>query len=298
MNEVYWLALSTISGIGGRTAKRLIERFGSIPAAFDAEEEELSLIPRMTTEMIAGMRNAPLEQLEDELCDLRSEGIRLLTWDSDDYPANLRKADDAPPILFVMGTLTDDDERAVAIIGTREPSDESIALASRLAREFAGCGFTVVSGLALGVDAAAHEGALDAGGRTLAVFGSGIRHIHPRSNQMLAERILESGALLSELHPNTPVQGRNLMARDRIISGLSLGVIVVEAGIKSGSMDTAAKAKKQGRLVMAVPGSPGTDELISGGAVRLGSDATDIAALCEQIENYAGGDPVDQLGLW
>lgn len=297
MNETYWLALSTIPGIGGKTARRLIERFGSLPAVFDADDDELASIARITPEIVSGLRNAPLDQLDDELCDLRSEGIRLLTWDSDDYPANLRKADDAPPILFLMGTIEAADDRAVAVIGSREASEESCESARRLAREFARRGFTIISGLALGVDAAAHEGALDASGRTLAVLGSGLRHIHPRTNQFIAERIIESGGLLSELHPNTPAQGRNLMARDRIISGLSLGVIVVEAGLKSGSLDTASKARKQGRLVIAVAGSPGTDELLSDGAVSIDPGTADIDALCEQIE---GHDPSaeTQLGLW
>lgn len=298
MNEVYWLALSTIPGIGGKTARRLIERFGSLPAAFEASDEELMTIPRISTEMIGGIRNAPLDQLDDELCNLRSDGIRLLTWDDDDYPANLIKADDAPPILFLQGTLTADDGRAVAVIGTREPSERSIELAQRVAREFVDRGFTIVSGLALGIDAAAHEGALEANGRTLAVLGSGVRQIHPRSHRPLAERIVESGGLLSELHPNTPVQGRNLMARDRIISGLSLAVVVVEAGLKSGSLDTASKAQKQGRLVMAVPGSPGTDELISGGAVVIDPDAIDVDVLCEQIDEMSDGGAETQLGLW
>lgn len=299
MNEVYWLALSTISGIGGKTAKRLIERFGSLPAAFDASEDELSTIPRMSQDMIAGIKSAPLDELDDELCSLRSDGINLLTWDSEDYPANLLKADDAPPMLFLVGTISPADERAVAVIGTREPSERSIELAQRLAREFAGRGFTVVSGLALGIDAAAHEGALEANGRTLAVLGSGVRQIHPRSHRPLAERIAESGGLLSELHPNTPVQGRNLMARDRIISGLSLAVVVVEAGLDSGSLDTASRAKKQERLVLAVPGSPGTDELISEGAVAIDPEAFDIDALCEQIDSHdTNADTETQLGLW
>ncbi len=298
MNDAYWLALSTIPGIGGKTAKLLIERFGSLPAVFDADDDELSSIPRITPEIVSGLKSAPLEQLEDELCDLRSEGIRLLTWDSDDYPANLLKADDAPPMLFLNGSIEPADERAVAVIGSREASEESVESARRLAREFASRGFTIISGLALGVDAAAHEGALDANGRTLGVLGCGIRHIHPRSNQSLAERILESGGLLSELHPNTPVQGRNLMARDRIISGLSLGVIVVEAGLKSGSLDTASKARKQGRLVVAVPGSPGADELLSSGAVPIDPESPDIDALCEQIEGHEPGGEENQLGLW
>jgi len=157
-----------------------------------------------------------------------------------------------------------------------------IEVATIFGRELAARGLTVVSGLALGVDAAAHRGAFEAG-RTLAVLGSGIRFIHPKENTELAEQIVRRGALLSELHPNTPPRGPQLMARDRIVSGLSRAVIVVEAGEKSGSLDTAGRAAKQGRLVFAVPGSAGTDQLIAAGARRLDPASLDFDALADEI---------------
>lgn len=155
-----------------------------------------------------------------------------------------------------------------------------------MARELARRGLCVVSGLALGIDTAAHVGALEAEeGRTIAVLGSGIRVIHPRENAELAERIAHHGAVVSELMPNAPPRGPQLMARDRLISGLSKAVIVVEAGVQSGSLDTAARARKQERLVYAVPGSAGTEGLLKSGAKRLDADALDFDALAEEIYN-------------
>jgi DNA processing protein len=151
----------------------------------------------------------------------------------------------------------------------------------------------------LGIDSAAHRGALLAdGGRTLAVLGSGMRTIHPRENILLAEEIATRGALISEFLPNTPPRGQNLMARDRIISGLSLAVIVMEAGLKSGTLDTAAKAQRQGRAVFAVPGSPGTDALLSAGAAVLDPQHPGYDSLVERLTTRATGSTETQLGLW
>ena len=159
---------------------------------------------------------------------------------------------------------------------------------------------TVVSGLALGIDTAGHRGAIETG-RTIAVLGSGIRYIHPRENAELAEEIVGCGAILSELHPNTPPKGQNLMARDRIISGLSRAVIVIEAGEKSGSLDTAAKAQKQGRLVYAVPGSAGTDLLIAGGTRRIDLATLDFERWAREIRQPPVPKPpshLQQTSLW
>ena len=268
MADAHWLALTTVSGIGGVTARKLLERFGDVEAIFEASPEELIEIPRVTETMAAQILAAPIEQLESELLSLSDEGIDLLTWDDDRFPALLRPLPDAPMVLFMHGTLKRSDSNAVAIVGTREPTQSGVEAAHTIGRELAARSLTIVSGLALGIDTAGHRGAIETG-RTIAVLGSGIRHIHPRENAELAEQIAGSGAILSELHPNTPPKGQNLMARDRIISGLSRAVIVIEAGEKSGSLDTASKAIKQGRLVYAVPGSAGTDQLIAGGAQHI-----------------------------
>jgi len=301
MTKAHWLALSTVSGIGGVTVRRLVESVGSVEAIFDAPDEQLLAVPRVTPDVIARLRAVSLDALEEELASLADEGLQVVTWDDADYPENLRPVNDAPPVLFVRGELLAEDAQAVAIVGTRQATPRAAALAEMLARELAGRGLTVVSGLALGIDTAAHRGALEAeSGRTLAVLGSGLRSIHPRENIPLAKTIVRRGALLSELHPNTPPRGQNLMARDRILSGLSRAVIVVEAQEKSGSLDTAAKARRQGRLLFAVPGSPGTEALLAQGAERLEPEMADLNLFSERIRAHAvvGNREDKQLGLW
>jgi DNA processing protein len=282
MANTHWLALTMVAGIGGVTARKLLERFGDVEAIFEASPEELIEIPRVTEAMAAQILAAPIEPLENELLSLSDEGIDLLTWDDDRFPTLLRPLPDAPMVLFMRGALQRSDDKAVAIVGTREPTPSAVELAYTIGRELAARDLTVISGLALGIDSAGQRGALETG-RTIAVLGSGIRHIHPRENAELAEQIVGCGAILSELHPNTPPKGQNLMARDRIISGLSRAVIVIEAGEKSGSLDTASKAIKQGRLVYAVPGSAGTDQLIAGGAQRIDPPAINFDQLVAEM---------------
>lgn len=300
MSSAHWLALTTVSGIGGVTARKLLERFGDVEAIFEATPEELTEIPRVTETMAAQILAMPIEQLESELLSLNDEGIDLLTWDDARFPALLRPLPDAPMVLFMRGALKRSDDNAVAIVGTREPTRGAVELAQTIGRELAARDLTIVSGLALGIDTAGHQGAIETG-RTLAVLGSGIRFIHPKENFELAEQIIGCGAILSELHPNTPPKGQNLMARDRIISGLSRAVIVIEAGEKSGSLDTAAKAKKQGRIVYAVPGSAGTDLLIANGARRIGPAALEFDRLADEIsQSTIDVDPPQpqQATLW
>ncbi len=299
MSTVHWLALSAVPGIGGVTARRLVERFGSIEAVFAAPVQALAEVPRVTPEMAARLRALPLEAVEAELDELAAEGLAVLTWDDADYPANLRDLADAPPLLYLRGELLAEDADAVAIVGSRAATADGLARAQALARELAGRGLTVVSGLAQGIDEAAHRGALEArGGRTLAVPGSGLRAISPRSSRALAEAIERQGALLSELHPDAPPRGPQLMARDRILSGLSRAVIVVEAAERSGSLDTAARALRQGRLMLAVAGSPGTDALLAAGAEALQPEVADLDELCARIRARAPGTPSAQLPLW
>lgn len=284
MSKAHWLALASLSGLGGATARKLIEQFGDVEAVFDATDAELVEVPRFTETMVEGLRALNPENYDQEIYALADEEIDLLTWDDAGFPKPLRNLKDAPVLLFVRGTLKKGDENAVAIVGTRAASVEATQIATKLAWELALRGLTIVSGLATGIDTAAHSGALDAeDGRTIAVLGSGIRVIHPRENAELAERITGHGALLSELMPNAPPRGPQLMARDRLISGLSRAVIVVEASAKSGSLDTAERARKQGRPVYAVPGSAGTEALLKGGATRLEPAEIDFDALADAI---------------
>jgi len=286
MSRVHWLALTHIPGVGGATLRRLLERFGSIEALFAADPAELARVPRLSERAIAALRTVSLEAVEAELAALVQAGITLLTWEDADYPASLHDLSDPPPVLFVRGKLRPQDEQAVAIVGSRRVGDRGLALARRLGKALAARGLTVVSGLALGIDTAAHKGALEAPeGRTLAVLGSGLGVIHPRENRALAERIVARGALLSELRPEAPPRGPYLMARDRIIAALGRATIVVEAEEGSGSLDTARRARRLGRPVLACPGSPGTDALLRAGAERLDPEAMDLDALARRLQS-------------
>jgi DNA processing protein len=300
MSTVHYLALASVPGIGGVTMRKLIERFGDVDAVFQASADQLCQVPRISADMAKRLLAVDLERLEEELSLLSDEGIDVVTLDDDSYPANLRPVNDAPPLLFVCGSLKPGDESAIAIVGTREPTPQASAAAEHLACELAARGLTIVSGLALGIDSAAHRGALAAeDGRTLAVLGSGVRAIHPRENTDLAEQITRHGAVVSELSPNAPPSAATLMARDRIVSGLSRAVIVVEARVNSGSLDTADRARAQRRPLFAVPGSAGTELLLSQGVARLDVAAIDFDALADRLRaSSVGADGAQQLGLF
>jgi len=285
MSHLHWLALTHVPGLGGATLRRLLERFGSVEALLAADPDELARVPRLRAETIAALQEPDLDEAARQLSALTEADVTLLTWDDPGYPAPLHELSDPPPVLFVRGELRPRDVEGVAIVGSRRASPQGVERAHRLAERLAGAGLTVVSGLALGIDTAAHRGALAAeGGRTVAVLGSGILRVHPRQNAQLAERIAARGAVLSERRPDAPPQGRFLMARDRIVAALSRAVIVVEAGEKSGSLDTARRARKLGRLVLACPGSPGTDALLQRGAAEpLDVGDTDLEALVKRL---------------
>ncbi len=291
MSRIHWLALTHIPGVGGATVRRLLERFESVEAIFAADPTELAKVPRLSEQAITAIKAISLAEVEAELLALTDEGITFLTWDDLSYPALLRDLPDPPPVLLVLGTLLPEDEKAVAIVGSRETSKRGLIRARHLGQALASRGLTVVSGLASGIDTAAHKGALEASrGRTLAVLGSGLKVIHPRDSQALAECIVARGALLSELRPEAPPRGPYLMARDRIIAALSRAVIVVEAGENSGSLDTARRAKRLGRPVLACPGSPGTDALLRAGAESLHPKMADLDGLVVRLQR-----PFDDL---
>lgn len=292
MTTTHWLALAFTRGIGGVTVRKMLERFGNVEAIFDASPQELAQVPRVTAEIAQNLLSTPFEQIEAELLSLGDEGIQVLTWEDEAYPRRLRRLHDAPFILFVRGALLPQDDLSVAIVGTRHPLTQSVTLAETIAKALAERGLTIVSGLAEGIDTASHRGTLASRrGRTLAVLGSGIRVIHPRANADLAIRVAERGALLSEFHPNAPPRGPQLMARDRIISGLSRAVIVIEGGEKSGSLDTARRALKQGRRLYAVPGSPGTEKLLRENASPFILENLDFDELANELRQLSKEEP-------
>ncbi|MBS1249203.1 MAG: DNA processing protein DprA [Chloroflexi bacterium] len=300
MSKLHWFALSTISGVGGVTTGKLLARFGDVTSIFEASPEALVEIPRVTEKTVAQMQSLDWDELAVQIHDYTKEGIRLISWDEEEYPVNLRQISSAPPLLFVRGEILPGDEAAVAIVGTRKATPKSLKLARALGKEMAERGLTVVSGLAIGIDTAAHRGALEsAEGRTLAVLGSGLKAIHPKRNLPLAETITQRGAVLSELRPDTRVRGPQLMARDRITSGLAKGVIVVEAQVESGSTDTAKRAQRQGRLLLAVPGSPGNDALIAEGAAESLSPVTlDLDDLAARIRTHRFPQEPEQMAMF
>jgi DNA processing protein len=273
MPDAYWLALRRVRGVGPRISRLLLEHFSSAEQIFAATEAELisTGIPRPTARNIRQFTEfAPLEK---ELCELPRIGARIVKWTDDEYPANLRQIADPPPYFMVRGMVTTADPKFIAVVGARAASDAGRRMAQRLGLELASKGFTVVSGLARGIDCEAHQGALDGGGKTIAVMGCGIDIIYPPENKKIAEAIIENGGgLMSELPLGTPPIPENFPSRNRLISGLCLGVVVVEAAEKSGSLITARMALEQNRQVFAVPGSPltgktrGSNRLLKEGA--------------------------------
>ena len=244
--DAYWLALRRARGVGPRTARLLLERFGSAESLFQLSENELAAagIPRGTAKNLAEFKD--FEPLEKELCELPKLGARIIRWTDTDYPVNLRHIADPPPYFFARGTITANDPKCVAVVGARTASDGGRRMAQRLGLELAANGFTVVSGLARGIDSEAHQGALDARGKTIGIFGCGVDVIYPPENRKLAEAMLEAnGGLISELPVGTPPIAENFPSRNRLISGICLGVVIVEAAEKSGSLITARMALEQ-----------------------------------------------------
>ena len=254
-DKLPWLGLRSIPGVGIVLGQRLLQRFGSPGAVFKASFQDLAAVRGITPAMaqaIAGFRD--WDKLEARLAQLTAQGAEMVTQDDPRFPAGLKLIPYPPPLLYIKGTLTPADSLAVAIVGTRGASYYGLKAARRLAGALAARGVTVVSGLARGIDTAAHQGALEMSGRTLAVLGCGLDVVYPPENLKLYQEIPEHGALVSEFPLGTPPEARNFPIRNRIISGLALGVVVIEAGVKSGTAITVRYALDQGREVFAVPG--------------------------------------------
>jgi len=268
----YWVGFNLVPRIGPMRFKALLEHFGDLEVAWKASVEELrqaGLDRRALENLLAFRRKV---SLDEEMARIERMGVRVLTWEDPAYPPRLRQIHAPPPVLYVKGDILPRDEWAVSVVGTRRPTVYGREAARFLASGLARNGVTVVSGLARGIDSIAHRAALEAGGRTIAVLGSGIDIIYPPEHRNLARAIAEHGAVITEYPLGTRPEGSNFPPRNRIISGLCLGVVIVEAGRGSGALITADYAAEQGREVFAVPGSifskasEGTNQLIQQGA--------------------------------
>lgn len=277
----FYLGFNLTPGIGPARLARLIELFGSAQGAWEAPSGRL---------LSAGLEGKSIEallatrarlDLDAELVRAERLGVQVVCIEDDAYPALLRQIPQPPPLIYVRGALATADDWALAVVGTRGPTDYGREVTRRLVVDLAGAGVTIISGLALGIDAKAHQAALEANGRTIAVLACGVDVPYPETNRSLAERIVASGALVSEIPLGVAPIPNNFPARNRLISGLARGTLVVEAGAKSGALITVEFALEQGREVFAVPGpihslkSAGTNQLIRNGAALVTS-ASDI----------------------
>jgi DNA processing protein len=277
-----WLALNRISGVGRVLYRRLIDRFGAPSGVFQSDRRELLGVEGLREQTARNILNFKGEDaVEREIEALDRLKIHLLTLRDPLYPPLLAEIHDPPPFLYYQGCPSPQDRGVMALVGSRNGSPYGIKVTERLAYSLAQQGLTIASGLARGIDTAAHEGALVAKGRTVAVLGSGLDQLYPPENRKLADRIAATGMICSEFPPGTLPERQNFPVRNRIISGLSLGVVIVEAGLRSGSLITARLALEQGREVFAVPGSiesfksSGTHRLIKQGA-KLVEQVRDI----------------------
>lgn len=253
-NLQQWLAAIRAPKLGGRKLVRLLETFGDIEGLFTQNDSALREAG-LSSETIASLRSPDADFLGLDESWLTMPDHHLVTWGSEDYPDLLAKIPAAPAALFVAGDLSALWQPQIAIVGSRNPTSGGVENARDFAGEIARRGFIVTSGLASGIDSACHDATMDAGARTIAVTGTGLDRVYPASSRQRARRIFRLGALVSEFPPGTQARRQNFPARNRIISGLSLGVLVVEAGLNSGSLITARLGSEQGRDVFALPGS-------------------------------------------
>lgn len=292
-DKKFWVGFNLIKGIGAVRMQGLIAYFGDLAAAWQASPTELAragLGLRLIERVVQARGGVSLDQVWE---NIEKQDIKILTWEDESYPQRLKEIDQPPPVLYIRGEYLPDDLFAVAIVGTRRVTAYGRQITEELSAFLAANNMTVISGLARGVDAVAHQTALKAGGRTIAVLGSGVDKIYPPEHRALAEQMVERGAIISDYVPGTPPEASNFPPRNRIISGLSLAIVVVEAGETSGALITAEFAAEQGREVFAVPGSilapqsKGANKLIQNGALPLLSvndlmQALDLTRVGEQ----------------
>jgi DNA processing protein len=292
------IALNLILDIGSIRLNKLLEFFGKAENILKASPEKLNAVSGIGQKIAAKICALKKEDIDKEFALAKIHNLRILSLDDAGYPKNLKNITDPPIILYVKGELREEDNLSISIVGSRRASFYGLENAERFARDLAGRGFTIVSGLARGVDTASHRGALRAGGRTIAVIGSGFADLYPPENKELSEQISSSGAVISEFPVNTEPLRQNFPRRNRVISGLSLGVLVAEAARNSGALITADFALEQAREVFALPGkvdsanSFGTNDLIKQGA-KLVSCVEDLLeelpVYRQETRNSSGG---------
>lgn len=280
------LRLSLVRGVGPRLRKALLERFDTPAEVLAASPEQLQQVAGIGPKVCRAIREAGQIDVDEQLALCRQHGIELVPDFDGRYPRMLSEICDPPGVLYMRGQLLPRDALAVAIVGARHATHYGVTQAERLAGALARAGLTIVSGLARGVDAAAHRGALEAGGRTLAVLGSGLLKIYPPEHEELAELVWRAGALLSEAPLCALPTGGTFPQRNRIISGLTLGTIVVEASERSGALITARHAMEQGREVFAVPGR--VDSRLSRGCHRLLRDGARLVESADDVLEELG----------
>ncbi|MCD6378539.1 MAG: DNA-processing protein DprA [Planctomycetes bacterium] len=279
-----YIRLNLADGIGAVRTNQLIEHFGSVEEIFKSNANQLQQIDGIGPKLAHAITSISDDDVEKELALAEKYEVQILCIEDADYPAALKRIYDPPPVLYVRGQLEQNDTVALAIVGARRCSHYGLEQSGRFASLLVRAGFTIVSGGARGIDAAAHRGALAAGGRTIAVMGCGLAKTYPPENKKLFDEIVsqDKGAIISELPMSIGVKGQNFPKRNRIIAGLALGVLVVEASTRSGALITAKLALEQGKEVFAIPGkvdspfSSGTNALIAKGSAALVSRLEDI----------------------
>ena len=301
-NELkYWVAFSRLPRVGRVSFERMEQHFGSLENAWRAGLNELKAagVDKRAAQTIATRKMAI--DPDAEMAAQEKLGVRAITWNDDEYPPRLKEIYDKPAVLFVRGELLPEDERSVAVVGTRKASPYGREVAYQLTHDLAMSGVVIVSGLARGIDGIAHRSALDAGKRTIAVLGNGVDVSYPREHDKLAAEIMESGALVSEHPLGTRPHAENFPRRNRILSGMTLGTVVMEAGETSGALITARHALEQNREVFAVPGSilapgsRGANRLIKESGAKLIVDHLDIL---EELNLSAVGEQLEMQALF
>jgi len=291
-----WFVLKSVPGVGNLLFRRLVERFGSPEAVFDAKDTELLAIQGITSRMVAAIRGHRItDEVDRELEAVRQNGYTIVTQTDRRYPPLLCQIPDPPPYLYVYGALPSTGLN-IAVVGSRNATDYGISTTRQLCMDLVRQSVNIVSGMARGVDTAAHSGAIAAGGTTISVLGSGLNRIYPRENRQLFHQIAENGAVVSEFSLDTGPDAHHFPARNRIISGMCHGTVVVEATRRSGSLITARLAAEQNREVFAVPGnvhsfkSVGTHTLIKQGA-KLVVHAGDVLEEFGRLQLHDQGTP-------